>query len=93
MSPLADEMKPALAQIDVDFSKCTVPMTCKKCLLLCPQLVFQLVTLKDEKFKETAITDAGAYIVLPLHRWKCTLCGVCAEECPEDAITLTSRRG
>lgn len=81
-------MRPARVQIDID-AKCTAPMTCRKCLNLCPQLVFQAMVLKEEKFKETDIKESGAYTILPLHRWKCTLCNICVDACPLDAIRIT----
>lgn len=82
------EMRPARVQIEIDTSKCIVPMTCKKCLNLCPQMVFQVMVLKQEKFKETDIKEPGAYAIVPLHRWKCTLCNVCVDNCPVDAIKI-----
>ena len=85
------EMRPAGAQIEIDTSKCTVPMTCTKCLNLCPQMVFQVMVLKEEKFKETDIKEPGAYAIVPIHRWKCTLCNICIDNCPVDAIKITVR--
>ena len=82
-------MKPARVQIDIDASKCTVPMICRKCLDLCPQLVFQVMVLKEEKSKETDIKEQGAYTIIPLHRWKCTLCNICVDNCPVGAIKTT----
>jgi ferredoxin len=87
------EMKPARAQIEIDASKCTTPMACTKCLNVCPQVVFHVMVLKQEKFEETDINEPGAYVIIPLHRWKCTLCNLCVDNCPVDAIKITLRGG
>jgi len=47
------------------------------------------MVLKEEKFKETDIKEPGAYTIFPLHRWRCTLCNVCVDNCPLDAIKIT----
>ena len=39
--------------IQIDYSKCTTPFNCKKCLQVCPQAVFHVIAAKIEKFKET----------------------------------------
>jgi len=49
------------------------------------------MVLKQEKFKETDINEPGAYVIIPLHRWKCTLCNLCVDNCPVDAIKITLR--
>lgn len=86
-----EALKPALVEIDVDVSKCTTPMACRRCLELCPQVVFQCVTLKQVKYQETDINEPGASFVAPLHRWKCTGCGICVQMCPQGALAIRFR--
>lgn len=83
------EMKPARVQIEIDSRKCKTPMACKKCLEICPELVFQVMVIKEEKFKETDIKEPDAYTILPLNRWKCIQCNLCVDACPESAIKIT----
>lgn len=75
-------------EITVDYEKCPVPLTCRKCLERCPQAVYVLDTIKYVKFQETDITEPGAYKVMARHRDKCTGCEDCVKECPEGALTV-----
>ncbi|MBF7082746.1 4Fe-4S dicluster domain-containing protein [Desulfallas sp. Bu1-1] len=82
-----------IPKMTVDNQKCNVPLTCKKCLELCPQAVFALITLKYVKYVETNINEPYAYAVRPMHRDKCTGCMECVNACPRDAITVQFGEG
>ena len=77
-------------KIEIDNSKCTVPMYCKLCLQACPQACFQVHNTEFERFKESDREEPDAYILSAPNRYSCTMCGVCVEVCPVDAITLTA---
>ena len=76
-------------RISVDHSKCTTPMACRKCLLICPQAVFVVRVEKMTKFVETDIHEPGAYRVRPLFQDKCVVCDDCRTVCPVHALTIT----
>ncbi len=80
---------PNFAKIAIDYSKCTVPFDCKKCLRGCLQSVFSVSARKVERGRETDPTEPGSYALFAPHRDKCTGCNDCIELCPEDAITIT----
>ena len=77
-----------LPKIEIDYSKCTVPFWCKKCLQVCPQLVFSVYCKQMERLKESDPREPGVYEIIPVRRDKCNLCNKCVEVCPEDAITI-----
>jgi len=74
--------------VQIDYSKCTTPFNCKKCLQVCPQAVFSVGTTKIERFKETDKTEPGAYRLVPMYRHKCTACNDCVEVCPQNALKV-----
>jgi formate hydrogenlyase subunit 6/NADH:ubiquinone oxidoreductase subunit I len=76
-------------KIEIDHTKCTVPFWCKKCLQICPQVVFQVYCKQIQKFKETDPRLPGMYEIIPVRRDKCIMCDKCKEVCPEGAITIT----
>lgn len=78
-----------LPKIEIDYSKCTVPMWCKRCLQSCPHMVFTIYAKKMEKYKENDSREPGMYEVLQVRRDKCTMCGKCVENCPEGALTIS----
>ena len=80
---------PKFPIIDIDYEKCTVPFDCKKCLQICPQAVFEVYPIKQEKYKETDPKEPGAYKLVPSYRRKCTVCDQCIEVCPVDALKIT----
>jgi len=78
-----------LPEIEIDYSKCTVPMWCKKCLEVCPHLIFNVYCKQMVRLKESDPREPGVYELFPVRRDKCTLCNKCGEVCPEGAITIT----
>jgi NADH-quinone oxidoreductase subunit I len=74
--------------IQIDYSKCTTPFNCKKCLQVCPQAVFHVLAVKIEKFKETDKTEPGSYRLEPMYRHKCVMCNDCVDVCPESALKV-----
>ena len=77
-------------KITIDQEKCTVPFACKKCLQICPELVFHVVRdMKQEKrLEEMDPRIDGTYILSVARRDKCTTCNLCTDVCPVDAITI-----
>ena len=77
-------------QITIDQEKCTVPFLCKKCLQICPMLVFKVerVMAREERLKEMDPRIDGNYELSAQRRDKCTVCNKCIEVCPVDAITI-----
>ena len=78
-----------MPKIEIDYSKCTVPMWCKRCLENCPQLVYKVYCVEMNRGMESDAREPGVYEVLPVRRDKCTMCNKCVEVCPEGAITIT----
>ena len=78
-----------LPKIEIDKSKCTVPMWCKQCMQACSHVVFSAFCIQMQRAKESDPREPGVYDILPVRRDKCTLCGKCVEVCPEGAITVT----
>ena len=76
-------------KIEIDHSKCDVPMLCKKCLQVCPTAVFEIQTLKMERFKETDPRESGVFRLDVFYRDKCIACNDCVDVCPVDAIKIT----
>ena len=79
-----------LPKITIDQEKCTVPFLCKKCLQICPELVFFVtrVMQKEERLKEMDPRVPGNYSLSARRRDKCTVCNKCIEVCPVDAIKI-----
>ncbi len=75
-------------RIEIDHSRCTIPFLCKKCLLVCPQVVFVVNPVKVERLKETDPREPGSYQVGTGPRFKCTGCNECTDVCPVGAITI-----
>ena len=76
-------------KIEIDHQKCEVPFLCKKCLLICPQVVFTVRAVKVERLRETDPREPGTYQAGTGPRFKCTGCNECKDVCPVDAITIT----
>ena len=77
-------------KIDIDHTKCTVPMYCKLCLEACPETCFSVRTVKQERLKESNREEPGAYKLGARLRYNCTMCNKCIEVCPVNAITITA---
>ena len=75
-------------KITIDYSRCTIPFDCKRCLQVCPSGVFFVETLKSERGKETDKKEPGAYRVSAWFRDRCVACMDCVTDCPVNAITI-----
>jgi len=77
-------------QITIDHEKCTVPFLCKKCLQVCPTVVFFIERVIDyeKRLEEVDPRIDGTYRVDAGRRDKCITCNECIEVCPVDAITI-----
>jgi ferredoxin len=77
-------------KITIDHEKCTVPFACKKCLQICPELVFHVVRVmsKEKRLEEMDPRIDGNYVLSAPRRDKCTVCNQCIDVCPVDAITI-----
>lgn len=80
---------PRYPVITIDYEKCTTPFDCKKCLRGCPQAVFRVHAMKQERFKETDKKEPQAYRLFVGPRDKCTMCNDCVEICPVGALSIT----
>jgi len=78
-----------IAKIDIDHSKCTVPMDCKKCLQICVPAVFHVRESQQLRGIELDKTQPGAFVLEAVYRDKCTGCDDCVRVCPVDAITIS----
>ena len=76
-----------LPTILVDDEKCNDPLSCRRCLLVCPTRVLGLGTsVGPEKFKEI---DPRHFVVRGVRYQFCTGCEMCVEACPTDAIQIS----
>ncbi len=77
-------------KITIDLEKCTVPFLCKKCLQICPQAVFHVtrVMSREERLQELDPRIDGNYVMFATRRDKCTVCNLCIDVCPVDAIKI-----
>ncbi len=76
-------------KIEIDYSRCTNPMLCKKCLEICPTAVFEIQTLKMTRLKETDPREDGAFKLNVYYRDRCSACNDCVKSCPVDAIKIS----
>jgi ferredoxin len=77
----------ALPQILVDDEKCGDPLSCRRCLLVCPSRVLGLGTsVGPEKYREI---DPHHFVVRGVRFQFCTGCLKCVEVCPTDAIQIS----
>ena len=77
-------------RITIDQAKCTVPFLCKRCLQICPMLVFDVdrVLEKEKRLEETDPRIDGNYVLCASRYDKCTGCNLCIDVCPVDAIKI-----
>jgi len=76
-----------LATITVDDEKCNAPLSCRKCILICPMHALGLGTsVAPRKFEEMAPKD---FILRGVRLEKCTGCMECVEVCPQNAIEVS----
>ena len=77
-------------KITIDLEKCTVPFLCKKCLQICPTAVFRVsrVMAKEKRLEEMDPRIDGNYALFASRRDKCTICNLCLDVCPVDAIKI-----
>ncbi len=77
-------------KITIDQTKCTVPFLCKKCLQVCPAAVFFVnrVMSKEKRLEEMDPRVDGNYVLGTSRRDKCSVCNLCIEVCPVDAIKI-----
>lgn len=78
-----------IRSIEIDHEKCKTPYACKKCLQICPQAVFVVLPVKQEKFKETDAFEPGAWKLFTKYADNCSLCHDCLQVCPVNAIKIT----
>jgi len=76
-----------LPNITVNNKKCTGPLSCRKCLLICPTHVLGLGTKVGPK-KHQEI-DPSQFIVAGVRFEKCTGCMDCVNVCPKSAIQVS----
>jgi len=80
-----------LPTITVDYNKCKDPLSCRKCLLICPTHVLGLGTdVPVVKYRET---DTEHFIVAGVRFDKCTGCMDCIKVCPQGAIQVSFSGG
>jgi ferredoxin len=75
-------------KIEIDHEKCTVPFWCKKCLQVCPGMVFSVNQQNEERLRENDPRLPGTYRLTPVRRDKCSVCLLCIEACPVNAIKI-----
>ena len=77
-------------KITIDLEKCTVPFLCKRCLQECPMGVLHVtrVMSKEKRLEEMDPRIDGNYVLVATRRDKCTVCNICIDVCPVDAITI-----
>jgi ferredoxin len=77
--------------VTVDDQKCADPLSCRKCLLICPTRVLGLGTdVPVQKYRET---DPEHFVVRGVRVDKCTGCLDCVEVCPQNAIQVSFSGG
>ncbi|MBL7165280.1 MAG: 4Fe-4S dicluster domain-containing protein [Dehalococcoidales bacterium] len=77
-------------KIKIDLEKCTVPFLCKKCLQICPEAILHVtrVMAKEKRLEEMDPRIDGNYVLFASRPDKCTVCNLCIDVCPVDAIKI-----
>lgn len=78
-----------LMEIMINHEKCKVPISCRKCLQVCPQCVFKLHPTHIRRFEEIPLENWELHISFPD---LCTGCMECAKVCPERAIKVRPQK-
>ncbi len=69
-----------------DKSKCT---NCMRCVIFCPDAAITVKSESDLTDKEKAVFKAKTPVMLDRTNYDiCKGCGICAEECPTQAIEM-----
>jgi NAD-dependent dihydropyrimidine dehydrogenase PreA subunit len=68
-------MSEIFIKLVLNSSKCTTAKGCAACVQVCPVRIFKRV-------------DAGEVTVSEANEDECTLCDLCLQQCPSQAITL-----
>jgi len=63
--------------------KCGKPQECGKCLEVCPHAVFVMIAVNRQLGK-----ISEKYEIVPSFDSFCTLCNLCVENCPNDALVI-----
>ncbi len=74
-----------LMEITIDPEKCKIPISCRKCLQICPQCVFKLHPTHLKRFEEIPLEHWELHISFPD---LCAGCMECVKVCPERAIKV-----
>ena len=74
-----------IAQLTINYNLCKDPLNCRKCLSICPSLVFACGATKVWKGRET---DPTEYRIVGRYYDKCSGCGDCQKVCPNGAIKI-----
>ena len=75
-------------KIKVDYSKCTQPEDCRKCIGICPPGVFNFV------FTDKNYHNPQNWKIIPIFPHLCISsnnCNACVENCPKDAINIRNK--
>ena len=74
-----------MMQIEINEKKCTSPCECRKCLAVCPETVLMAYPQVGRQLGK-APED---WRIRPVFLSLCTGCKICAEICPQNAITVS----
>ncbi|NVM27240.1 MAG: 4Fe-4S binding protein [Candidatus Helarchaeota archaeon] len=76
----------ARVKIRYDESQCQGVQSCKKCLEVCPQSVFAMIPINNEKFK--IADESGGYELWIVYETSCIACNLCVDACPPKALSI-----